>query len=67
MRVFTRTTKVLGVTATELDILTDMVREARDTGKAERMISSTEVLAVEVKDVYGWRSEVERVIHTKGH
>lgn len=52
MRIFTRTTKVLGVTHSELDALSDMVKEAREAGKAERQMSPTEVLMIEINDMY---------------
>jgi len=52
MRVFTRTTKVLGLAKHELDALNDMIREAREKGSAERQMSHNEILAIEVSDVY---------------
>ncbi len=52
MRVFVKTTRVLGLAEHELDALADMVREAKDTGKAERQMSSTEVLAIHVSNEY---------------
>lgn len=61
VRVFTRTTKVLGLANHELDALTDMVREARETGHAERQMSHTEFLAIEVCDIY------EPAPHSKGN
>lgn len=53
MRVFTKHTKVIGVAKHELDALADMIREASSTGKAERPMSATEYLAIEVNNVYG--------------
>lgn len=55
MRIFTRTTNVLGIAKHELDALADMLREASSTGKAERQISATEILAIEVSDNYDKR------------
>lgn len=52
MRVFTKHTKVIGVAKHELDALVDMIREAGTTGKAERQMSETEYLAIEVGDIY---------------
>ena len=59
MRIFTKTTKVIGVTKHELDGLQELVQQARTEGKAERQISSTEYLAIEVSDVH------ERRTHSK--
>ena len=68
MRIFTRTTKVLGLAKHELDALSDMLREARETGKAERQMSSTEVLAIEISDMYGHRTrDGDPATHMKGH
>lgn len=52
MRIYTRHTKVLGVAKHELSALADMLKEAEHTGKAERKMSDTEYLAIEVNDVY---------------
>ena len=60
MRVFTRTTKVLGLTRHELDALADMVREARETNKAERQVGREEFLAIEVSDMYERVPRAER-------
>lgn len=56
MRVFTRTTKVLGVGMNELEVLADMVREAKSTGNAEQQISNTDTLRIEVSEMYVPRS-----------
>ena len=60
MRIFTKTTKVLGVTRDELDALQDLIQQARKEGKAERQISSTEYLAIEVSDMYERRPRNNR-------
>lgn len=52
MRMFIRTTRVLGLAPHELDALADMVREAKQKGKAERQMSNTETLAIEVCEMH---------------
>jgi hypothetical protein len=52
MRIFTRTTKVLGLAQEELGALADMLDEAKSTLKAERQIGSNEFLAIEVSPMY---------------
>ena len=60
MRIFSRTTKVLGVTKDELNALQDIIQQARAEGKAERKMAPTEYLAIEVDDeLYKW--------HPRGH
>jgi len=52
MRIFSKTIKVIGVSKSELNALRDLVHEASVDGKAERQMSPTEYIAVEVNDVY---------------
>ena len=52
MRVFTKHTKVIGVTKHELDALAGMIREASATGKSEWKMAEAEYLAIEVGDNY---------------
>lgn len=52
MRIFTKSTKVIGVTAKELDALADLITEARQKGKAERQLTETSYLAIEVNRQY---------------
>lgn len=56
MRLFTRTTKIIGVTVDELIVLQDLIQQAKSEGKAERQFSSTEVLAIEVSDIHERRT-----------
>ena len=60
MRIFTKTTKVLGVTPEELDILGRLVSEAKAKGKAEVQVNNDSCLAIEVSDMYRQISRGER-------
>ncbi len=54
MRIFSRTTKVLGVTEDELGLLERLIAQARKEKRAEASISSSESLAIEVdNELYG--------------
>jgi len=55
MRMFIKHIKVLGLAKHEVDAVAEMLREASHAGKAERQMSSTEYLAIEVSDVYDSR------------
>jgi len=61
MRVFVKTTRTIGLAPHELDALTEMIREAKETGKAERQMSSTESLAIEVGDMHERRSHAGKM------
>lgn len=52
MRVFTKTTKIIGVSLEELSVLQDLIQRAKTEGKAETQISTSECLAIEVSDIY---------------
>ena len=60
MRVYTRTTKVLGVTPEELCGLEDLVRKAKVEGKAEVQVGHESFLAIDVSDMYRQISRGER-------
>ena len=60
MRIFTKTTKVLGVTPEELDVLGKLVSDAKVKGKAEIQIDHDSCLAIEVSDMYRQISRGER-------
>ena len=55
MRIFSRTTKVLGVSPHELATLQDLIQQAKTDGKAEKQISDNEYFAIEVSDMYARR------------
>jgi len=59
MRILTRTTKILQLDGSEIDALSDMVREAGEKGSAERGMTPTQSLRIEVVErsdqPRGWR------------
>lgn len=53
MHIYTRTTKVLSVERHELDMVSDMLNEARTKGRAERLCDRNMFLAIEVREESG--------------
>jgi len=60
MRIFTKTTKVIGLGREELEQLSRLINEAKSQGKAITQTSNNTYLAIEVNEVHQSRSH-ERV------
>ena len=52
MRVFTKTTKVIGVTTIELSDLAGLVAEAKAKGRSETQVGPGQYLAIEVSEEF---------------
>lgn len=59
MKIFTKTTRVLGVSRSELDALMKLVADARTRDKAEIQIGQSQYFAVEVDDKYAYHEAVK--------
>ena len=60
MRIFSRTTKVIGLDKDELEALSELVAKARREGKAEVQTGASEYLAIDVSSMYRRISRGER-------